>query len=148
MEFYPALMTKDESAVMITRVEERFTINGFGLWALERKDDGAFLGYTGLHRPAFDAPFIPCVEVGWRLAFRYWGHGYATEAAHASLAYGFDALDLKEIVAFTAVGNARSRAVMDRLGMTRDQHDDFEHPNVPTGHWLRRHVLYRKHRPV
>lgn len=148
MKFFPALVTEEETAAMIARINARFLENGFCFWAVERKYDGAFLGFTGLNRPAFTTPASPCVEVGWRLAFEYWGHGYATEAANGSLKYGFDVLGLPEIVAFTAVENARSRAVMDRIGMTRDLGSDFEHPNIPEGHHLRKHVLYRKKKPA
>jgi RimJ/RimL family protein N-acetyltransferase len=91
----------------------------------------------------FEAAFTPAVEVGWRLAREHWGHGYATEAARAAIAFGFDVVGLDEIVSFTSPANERSWRVMERLRMTRDPADDFEHPNVPVGHHLRRHVLYR-----
>jgi RimJ/RimL family protein N-acetyltransferase len=91
----------------------------------------------------FNAPFTPCVEVGWRLAFAHWGHGYATEAARLALGHGFGAVRLSEVVSFTSVGNHRSRAVMERLGMRRDPAEDFDYPSFPEGHPLRRHVLYR-----
>jgi RimJ/RimL family protein N-acetyltransferase len=93
--------------------------------------------------PSFDAPFMPCVELGYRLAFEYWGHGYASEGSRAAIAFGFAALGLPEIVAMTAVGNKRSQGVMERLGMRRNPADDFDHPNIVDGHQLRRHVLYR-----
>jgi ribosomal-protein-alanine N-acetyltransferase len=101
------------------------------------------VGFTGLERPSFEAHFTPAVEVGWRLARSAWGHGYATEAGRASLAFGFDAVGLEEIVSFTSVANMRSRAVMERLGMTHDPGDDFDHPELPEANRLRRHVLYR-----
>ena len=104
---------------------------------------GEFVGFTGLAVPSFEAPFTPAVEVGWRLARPAWGHGYATEAARASLAYGFGELGLEEVVSFTSVGNARSRAVMERLGMTHDRAGDFQHPLLAPGDPLRPHVLYR-----
>jgi RimJ/RimL family protein N-acetyltransferase len=100
-------------------------------------------GFVGLAEPRFEAHFTPAVEIGWRLAREHWGKGYATEAAHATLAFGFGELGLDEIVSFTAVGNGRSRSVMERLRMTHDPADDFDHPHVPQGHPLRRQVLYR-----
>jgi RimJ/RimL family protein N-acetyltransferase len=93
--------------------------------------------------PGFSASFMPCVEIGWRLSTAYWGHGYATEAARLALGHGFGSLGLREIVSFTSATNLRSRAVMERLGMRRDPADDFDHPSIPEGHVLRRHVLYR-----
>jgi len=143
MEHFPAVLDRAGSDDLVDRIETGFAAYGFGLWALEVMDTGHFIGFTGLSVPRFDAPFTPAVEVGWRLARNAWGQGYATEAARAALAIGFDDLDLGEIVSFTSVGNARSRAVMDRLGMTRDPADDFDHPSMPSGHRLRRHVLYR-----
>ena len=136
-------MTTADSDALIDRIEAGFEINGFGLWAVEVTATGEFIGFTGLSRPRFDAPFMPAVEVGWRLARSAWGHGYATEAARAALAHGFGPGDLDEIVSFTTVTNARSRAVMDRLGMTRDPADDFDHPMLAADHPLRPHVLYR-----
>ena len=102
-----------------------------------------FIGFIGLSVPSFDAPFTPCVELGYRLAFGHWGRGYATEGARAAIAFGFTRIGLDEIVAMTAVRNERSRRVMERLGMTRNAADDFDHPNIVAGHPLRRHVLYR-----
>ena len=110
---------------------------------MERRDDGAFLGFTGLAPPRFEAAFTPCVEVGWRLAAEAWGHGYATEAARAALAFGFEVRGLDEILSWTVPANLRSRAVMERIGMTHDPADDFDHPNIAVGSPLRRHVLYR-----
>ena len=103
----------------------------------------AFVGVIALAVPNFEAHFTPCVEVGWRLARDYWGRGYATEGARECLRFGFRELGLDEIVSLTAVPNARSQAVMRRLGMTRDPADDFDHPKLPEGHPLQRHVLYR-----
>jgi RimJ/RimL family protein N-acetyltransferase len=113
------------------------------LWALELRDAGEFLGFTGLETQSFLAHFTPAVEVGWRLARSAWSNGYATEAAHASLAFGLEDVGLGEIVSTTSVANLRSRAVMRRLGMTNDPTDDFDHPELEEGHHLRRHVLYR-----
>ncbi len=116
---------------------------GFGLWAVELPGVAPFIGFVGLAAPRFDAHFTPCIEIGWRLAFAHWRQGYASEAARLALDHGFAALRLKEIVSFTAAGNARSRAVMQRLGMRHDPADDFDHPGLPQNHALRRHVLYR-----
>lgn len=136
-------MSRAESDALAERIEAGFADDGFGLWAIEVTANGNFIGFTGLSRPRFDAHFMPAVEVGWRLARRAWGHGYATEAAGAALDYGFATAGLDEIVSFTTATNARSRAVMARLGMTYDRADDFDHPALPTDHPLRPHVLYR-----
>ncbi len=141
MEFLPALLSRDESAAMIARGHAHISEQGWGFWALEV--ERRLIGFTGVTRPRFDAHFTPCVEIGWRLAYDAWGHGYASEAARLALGYGFALLGLDEIVAFTATGNERSRRVMERLGMTHDPDDDFDHPRIAAGHPLRRHVLYR-----
>jgi len=143
MEHFPSLMTRAESDAFVGRIEAAFEENGFGLWAVEVSATGEFAGFTGLALTRFEAPFTAAVEIGWRLAVEAWGHGYATEAALAALAYGFGDAGLEEIVAFTATTNARSQAVMRRIGMSHDGRDDFDHPSLPTGHRLRRHVLYR-----
>ena len=143
MEHFPAPLSRAESDAFIDRVAPQVEQRGWGLWALEVRDTGAFIGYTGLAAPRFDAHFTPAVEVGWRLARDAWGFGFATEAARAALAVGFGSIGLDEIVSFAAVGNTRSRAVMERIGMTHDEADDFDHPALPEGHRVRRHVLYR-----
>jgi RimJ/RimL family protein N-acetyltransferase len=143
MEYFPACLTREESDGMAARIDARFDELGFGLWAVEIPNVVQFAGYVGLTVPRFESHFTPCVEMGWRLAAECWGYGYATEAACAAVAFGFDRLGLKEIVAFTVPANVRSRRVMEKLGMTRDPADDFDHPRVPDGHPLRRHVLYR-----
>jgi RimJ/RimL family protein N-acetyltransferase len=141
---FPATLTRAESDAFADLIERGFETNGgWGLWALERKDTGAFIGFTGLAPVSFAAPFAPAVEIGWRLARPAWGHGYATEAARAAVGLAFDELGLDGLVSFTAPANVRSRAVMERLGMTRDPAEDFDHPRVPAGSPLRRHVLYR-----
>jgi RimJ/RimL family protein N-acetyltransferase len=142
MEFYPNLLDRVASDAMVDRVQSLISDRGWGLWAVELKAGNEFIGYVGLHIPKADLPCSPCVEIGWRLAFSYWGKGYATEAARGALEVGFDRLNLPEIVSFTATINRRSRAVMERLGMNLDA-DTFEHPIVPAGHILREHVLYR-----
>jgi RimJ/RimL family protein N-acetyltransferase len=143
MEHFPAPLTRDESDALVDLNRAHFDEHGFGLWAVEVVDTGAFIGFTGLAVPTFDADFTPAVEVGWRLAREAWGYGYATEAARAALAVGFATFDLDEIVSFTSVPNTRSQAVMVRLGMTHDPADDFDHPKMAPGHRLERHVLYR-----
>jgi RimJ/RimL family protein N-acetyltransferase len=102
-----------------------------------------FAGFVGLSVPGFEAQFTPCVEIGWRLDAAYWNRGYASEAARAALEFGFASLHLEEVVSFTVPGNVRSRRVMEKLGMTHSPDDDFDHPALPEGHALRRHVLYR-----
>ena len=131
-----------------TRIREHFDRHGYGLWAVEVPGVADFIGFVGLAVPRFESHFTPCVEIGWRLAREHWGRGYATEAAHAALEFGFLDLALNEIVSFTATTNRRSRAVMERIGMTRSPDDDFDHPSLPEGHPLRRHVLYRAGRPA
>ena len=144
VEFLSRPLEPAASDALVERIVEGWRNDGFGLWAVERLDDQAFLGFTGLSRPSFEAAFTPAaVEVGWRFAAAAWGHGYATEAAKVAVAFGFEELGLDEIVSFTVPANVRSRAVMERLGMTSDAADDFDHPNLPAGHPLRRHVLYR-----
>ena len=130
---------------MPRRIARHIDEHGWGLWAVEIPGVAPFAGYIGLAAPRFDAHFTPCVEIGWRLAHEHWGHGYASEGARAALAFGFAALKLHEIVSFTVPANLRSRRVMERLGMTHDPADDFDHPGLPVEHPLRRHVLYRIH---
>ncbi len=143
MKFLPKRLDRDESDAMAARIQTLITAQGFGFWAVEAQGVADFIGFVGLHRPSFEAPFMPCVEIGWRLAYGYWGRGYATEAARAALGFGFDQLHLTEIVSFTVPANLRSRQVMERLGMGRDPADDFQHPALPAGDPLRAHVLYR-----
>jgi len=143
MEHFPNALTREESDGLVDRIGQHWAEDGVGLWAVERRDDGAFLGFTGLAPPRFEAAFTPCVEVGWRLAAEAWGHGYATEAARAALAFGFEVRGLSEILSWTVPANLPSRAVMERIGMTHDPADDFDHPNIAVGSPLRRHVLYR-----
>lgn len=143
MEHFARPLDRAESDAFVARIRAHFDREGFGFWAVEAPGVAPLVGLVGLARPSFQAPFTPCVEVGWRLARAHWGQGYATEAARAAIRDGFDRLGLDEIVAFTVPGNTRSRAVMERLGMTRSAADDFDHPMLPEGHPLRRHVLYR-----
>jgi ribosomal-protein-alanine N-acetyltransferase len=148
MEHFPAQLTRAESDAFVDRIEAGFAERGFGLWAVEVRATGEFIGFTGLSVPSFDAPFTPAVEIGWRLARPAWGHGYASEAARRALKSGFDDYGLSEVVSFTSVTNVRSEAVMRRIGMTHDPADDFDHPRLPPGHRLQRHVLYRAARPA
>ena len=140
------VMTGEASNALADRIAANIDSHGWGLWALEIPGKAPFIGFAGLSRPSFQAAFTPCVEVGWRLAYEHWGHGYATEAGRVAMGFGFAVLDLPEIVSFTTVSNQRSRAVMERLGLKYDAHDDFDHPMLAEDHPLRRHVLYRKQR--
>jgi RimJ/RimL family protein N-acetyltransferase len=146
MEFLPKRLDRAESDALASRIRNHFTLHGFGLWAVEAPGVADFIGFVGLSIPSFQASFMPCVEIGWRLAYEYWGHGYATEAARAALAFGFRDLALDAIVSFTVPLNWRSRHVMEHLGMKRSACDDFEHPALPEGHPLRPHLLYRLNR--
>ena len=143
MEHLPALLGRAESDALAGRIRSLFEERGLGLWAVEVPGVAPFVGYVGLAPPRFEAHFTPCVEVGWRLARPHWGRGYATEGAAAALDDGFARLGLGAVVSFTVPANRRSRAVMERLGMTHDAADDFDHPAFAPRHPLRRHVLYR-----
>ncbi len=144
MRYFPKTLSADESDALVGRLRGMWTEHGYGLSAVRRRQDDAFIGMVGIQKvlnPAY--PFAPAVEVGWRLAKAFWRQGYASEAAQAALAHGFDVFNLPEIVAFTAVTNQPSRAVMASLAMTYDPADDFLHPLLPDDHPLRPHVLYR-----
>ena len=143
MEFLPFTIDRAASDALAARIREGFVKRGFGLWAAEVPDVAPFIGFIGLSVPNFTAPFTPCVEVGYRLAFDHWGKGYATEGARAAVEFGFSQVKLGEIVSFTVPDNLRSRRVMEKIGMKRDPGEDFDHPNLSVGHRLRRHVLYR-----
>jgi len=143
MEHFPAPLSRAESDELVDSIEAGFERQGFGLWAVELRDGAEFVGFAGLAVPSFEAHFTPAVEVGWRLARPAWGNGYATEAGRAALEFGFGPRELAEVVSFTSVGNRRSRAVMERLGMSHDPGEDFDHPRIEPGDPLRRHVLYR-----
>jgi RimJ/RimL family protein N-acetyltransferase len=147
MEHFPARLTRAESDGLVDRIEAQFDRLGYSLWALEVRESGEFIGFTGLALQTFEAPFLPAVEIGWRLARPAWGHGYAIEAARRAARYAFEEAGLDGIISMTAVPNVRSQAVMRRLGMTRDPAEDFDHPRAPEGSPLRRHVLYRLRRP-
>lgn len=143
MEHFPGVLTRAASDALAEHVEAHFAAHGFGPWAVEVVGGGPFIGFVGLAHVGFEAPFTPAVEIAWRLARPAWGHGYATEAAREACRIAFAELGLPELVSFTVPANTRSRAVMERLGMEHDRGGDFEHPRLPAGHPLRRHVLYR-----
>jgi len=143
MAYFPAMLSRAQSDALVEHIDAQFDRYGFGLWAVEIPDAVPFVGFVGLSIPQFTSHFTPCVEIGWRLAAHHWGHGYATEAALAVVAFGFETLRLDEIVSFTVPANCRSRRVMERIGMTHDPADDFDHPSLPPDHPLSRHVLYR-----
>jgi RimJ/RimL family protein N-acetyltransferase len=142
MRFFPDRLTRAQSDELAANIRSMIESQGWGLWAVEVTAGPPFIGFVGLNRPRFRAHFTPAVEVGWRLVRSQWGNGYATEAASAAVGFGFEQLQLDEIVSFTSTTNERSIAVMRRIGMTRDPAGDFDHPNAPAGP-LRRHVLYR-----
>jgi RimJ/RimL family protein N-acetyltransferase len=145
MRYYPAPWSRAQSDGFADRVTQLIDERGWGFWAVEERASGHFIGFVGLHVPSDKLPFSPCVEVGWRLAKSYWGLGYATEAAQSAIAFGFQQLHLAEVVAFTAITNLKSRAVMERLGMQFDS--EFDHPQVPVESVLRRHALFRLRSP-
>jgi RimJ/RimL family protein N-acetyltransferase len=149
MEFFPAPLSAHESSALFDRIDSHFAQHRFGLWATELRETAAFIGYIGLAVPRFDAAFTPCVEIGWRLDAAHWGKGLATEGARAVAQHAFNVLHLEELVSLTVPANVRSRRVMEKLGMTHDPGEDFDHPMMLAGHPLRRHVLYRlKRTPI
>ena len=148
MEYLPSILTRAESDAFVDRIEQHFDEHDYGLWAVELTETDEFVGFVGLRSVTFDAPFTPATEVGWRLARQFWGSGLAPEAAQAAIADGFQRLGLTEIVSFTSVINLKSRRVMEKLGMTQNDEDNFDHPAVVEGHPLRAHVLYRLASPT
>lgn len=142
MRHFPSPLTREQSDAFASRARAHIGVLGWGLWAVEL-DDASFVGFVGLSEARFEAHFTPAVEVGWRLAREHWGQGYATEAGRAALAFAFDEVGLPEIVSFTTVANDRSRRVMERLGLTHDPADDFDHPLLAPDDPVRPHVLYR-----
>lgn len=143
MEHFPALLSRAESDALAQRIGAHLEQHGFTFWAVEVPGVSSFVGMTGLARTPFEAPFTPCIEIGWRLAREHWGKGYAQEAARASLQFAFEQLASHEVVSFTAATNVRSQRVMQAIGMVRDTKGDFDHPQVANGDRLQRHVLYR-----
>jgi ribosomal-protein-alanine N-acetyltransferase len=147
MAFLPKPLSFAESAAYAQRIRDHQAEPGCRHWVIEAPGVASLVGLIDLSRPSFEAAFTACIEISWRLAAEHWGRGYATEAARRVLAYGFVTCDLPEIVAFTTTANQRSRALMTRLGMSRNPAEDFQHPGLPEGHPLRPHVLYRLRRP-
>lgn len=141
MEYFLNPLSHEETRSFYNRIREEFATCGFGLYAVERKEDGLFIGYVGLHRVSFDVDFAPAVEIGWRLLPEVWNRGYATEAALACLDYAKNQLQMKELCSFTSLSNKRSERVMQKIGMRRVK--EFNHPLVDPAHPLYRHVLYK-----
>lgn len=147
MRFFPNTLTVTESENLVERIRQHFMTHGFGLFAVELKKTGEFIGFVGLMIPSFAAPFMPCVEIGWRLAVPFWRQGYATEAAQRVLQLAFEKYGLEEVVSFTATINLPSIRVMEKIGLTRNSIDDFNHPALAQDHPLAPHVLYRSTKP-
>ncbi|WP_455207895.1 GNAT family N-acetyltransferase [Kaarinaea lacus] len=145
MKYYPNVLSEAQSNAMAQKFESLIDARGWGFWAVEKTDDQQFIGFVGLHEPAYDLPVTPCVEIGWRLGKEYWGNGYATEAAIACLEIAFKRLHIPEVYSFTPVSNKKSQAVMERIGMV-NTNKNFEHPMIPENHPLREHYLYKADR--
>lgn len=143
MKYFPKHLSYDESKAFIQKSNSILSEKKFGLWAVEIKNSKEFIGFIGLAVPTFEARFMPCTEIGWRLKASAWGHGYASEGARQVLQYAFVNLGMNEVVSFTAKINEPSWKVMERIGMKRNAEEDFDHPKVEKGHLLERHVLYR-----
>lgn len=143
MEFFPSVKTYKETSNEYEAILEHFKKHGYGWWAVSEINHSNFIGFIGLRYIDFPAAFTPAIEIAWRLAYAYWGKGYATEGAKASLQYGFEILNSPEILSFTSTLNLRSQAVMERIGMHHNPKDDFDHPKLAPEHRLSRHVLYR-----
>lgn len=141
MEYFLHPLDERQSRELYLGIRAEIDRKGYGGWVVERKEDGRFLGFTGFHEVSFEAFFTPAVEIAWRLCYEAWGHGYAPEAASACLAYGREVLGFREVCAFTALANRRSQRVMQKIGMKIA--GEFDHPQVPVGHPLLRHVLYK-----
>ena len=143
MEHFPATLSSAQSAALMGRIERELRERSYGLWALELPGEVAFGGFLGILPVPADMPFAPTIEIGWRLARQLWGRGLASEGARAVIDHAFGELELRELVAYTAVGNQRSRRLMERLGMGRDATGDFLHPGLPADDRVAPHVLYR-----
>jgi RimJ/RimL family protein N-acetyltransferase len=146
MQFMPGPLSAEESNAFVDRIETHFNQHGFGLWAAQLRNPDIFIGYIGLAVPRFRAPFMPAVEIGWRLASEFWRRGLATEGARAVVDHAFSILEIPALVSFTVPGNLPSRRVMEKIGMTHDPNEDFDHQLLPAGHPLCRHTLYRLNR--
>jgi RimJ/RimL family protein N-acetyltransferase len=147
MEFMTSTLSREESDRFADYIEAQYEEHGFTLYAAELRRSG-FIGFIGIHAPKFEAAFTPCVEIGWRLAADVWGQGLATEGGLAVVRHSFEVLGLEELVSYTAVVNVRAQHLIGKMGMRCDREEDFDHPRVPAGHRLRRHVLYRLKRRV
>ncbi len=143
MEFYPETLSQIQSDALAEKIQKDFAERGYGFWAVEVPGVSDFIGYIGLNYWNLEAPFAPCIDIGWRLGSPYWGKGYATEGAKAALHHGFEILKFPEIVSMATIKNIRSHRVMQRLGMTNDPAENFQHPKLPLGHPLSWRVLYR-----
>ncbi len=141
MAYFPKTLTANESNAFIHRIEAHFEAHGYGLWAVEIKETGAFIGYIGFYQATFESAFTPCIEIGWRLSRESWNKGYATEGAKACLDYGFIQLAFDEVYSFTAIINKKSINVMEKIGLIEE--GNFDHPSVEAGHILEPHVLYK-----
>ena len=142
MKYLPKALSVDESNNLADKIINLISENGWGFWAVETMDENSFIGFVGLHEPKYDLPVKPCIEIGWRLAKKYWGSGYATEAGNASLEFAFKNLNLNEIYSFTSVANKKSQAVMERLKLVNTNYN-FDHPSIPVNSQYREHVLYK-----
>ena len=145
MRFLGGVLTREESDAYARRAQRHLADHGFCKWAVEAPGVAPFIGAVGLSHARFEASFTPAVEVAWRLNRRFWGQGYATEAARAAMQDGFTRVGLKEIIAITTLDNHPSQRVMERLGMTRSI--EFDHPLIAEGNPLRRHILYNLQAP-
>ena len=141
MRYFPDALNAEETKSFYDSIQQEFSEYGYGLYAVEEKDNGCFIGFIGFHRASFDADFCPCIEIGWRLYKQYWDKGYATEGAKACLKHGFENLAFDEVVSFTAIENIKSQRVMQKSGMQFEGY--FNHPKVASGHPLRKHVFYQ-----
>jgi ribosomal-protein-alanine N-acetyltransferase len=146
MKYFPAMLNRSETIAMMQRIDYHFEKNNFGLYTVEEKKSGTFIGFTGFSIPAFESFFTPCVEIGWRYQKEYWGQGFATEAAQACLQHGFNTLGFQQIFSFTSTLNLPSENVMKRIGMIKT--GEFDHPNINITHRLCKHVLYCIDKPV
>jgi RimJ/RimL family protein N-acetyltransferase len=143
-EFFPSILTREESDAEVRRFQSTFARDGYCMFAAEVVATGQFAGFIGLQTMNFAVPSLaqPAVETGWRLSVANWGKGLATEGARGVIQYAFAILKLRELVAITVPANLRSRRVMEKIGMKHLQELDFDHPRVPEGHPLRAHLVY------
>lgn len=144
MAFFPGTWPKGQTRAHIEKNRALIDQTGYGLFALEHKEDHSFIGFTGFAVPSFDADFTPCIEIGWRLRKEYWHQGLATEAARACLDYGFSKIGFPEVLSWTSVANIPSEHVMKKIGMQKLR--NFPHPLL-SGHPLGEHVLYKISNP-